>query len=193
MAKNRGFYPWLKSIFGKKVPPATCVYAGPEQMNKRPRDNDDRKVMEEVYAGPGYFGPGTEEPDPEELEDAENVEELTKLDGAEGAECSPVFGQIPPERIPDPREFMCVYAGPEYFNRGSSEGVAGVAVKTRPCDKCGEEYPDGNLQCPVCGARRVFEDGTVGCLTCGAHIRPDAKFCGECGAKNEPYDVDAKV
>ena len=49
MAK-KGFYPWIKSIFGKKDPePVECVYAGPV---KKPLE---RPAPEGVYAGPEYF------------------------------------------------------------------------------------------------------------------------------------------
>lgn len=49
MAK-KGFYPWIKSIFGKKDRgPVECVYAGPV---KKPVE---RPAPEGVYAGPEYF------------------------------------------------------------------------------------------------------------------------------------------
>ena len=90
MAKKKGFYPWLKSIFCRNSTRGPeAVYAGPEYFRK------DDPIAEEVYAGPEFF-------------------ERTKNESPE--EDAP----LPPdeEAIPAPPEAdKPVYAGPEYFER----------------------------------------------------------------------------
>ncbi len=238
MAKNKGLYPWLKSVFGKKDTPAAAVYAGPAQMNRRRNtaesetDTPDDPVMEDVYAGPEFFEQTPEEPkeepinlvyagpsyfkrpgmdkvyagpefykqnmsaaqdkedtEPEDLEkagDEDGVEDLKKLDGVEGSDDVPGEELPPPFIERDAREFMAVYAGPEYFNNrndGAFTGMGFFEIKKVKCQKCGAEYPETNTVCPECGERTVHEDGRIACANCGAHIKPSAKFCENCGAK----------
>jgi hypothetical protein len=72
MASKKGFYPWIKSIFGKR-PPVEGVYAGPDMYNEDD-DTDDDPSMEEVYAGPEYFERG----DPEVRENEPEEEDVTE-------------------------------------------------------------------------------------------------------------------
>ena len=180
MSRKKGIYPWIKSIFGKADPPASGVYAGPEivyrSVNGGEPGDDDDPCMEEVYAGPEFFErPGGEQP-------AEEIEVPDCADGGEAAG----EDSLPPEAPRDPREFMCVYAGPEYFrNRANAAKGMLAGIKTVKCRECEKEYPQTNAVCPGCGARTVFEDGTVACPSCGAHAAPGAKFCDNCGAKLE--------
>ena len=202
MASKKGFYPWIKSIFGKR-PPVEGVYAGPDMYNEDD-DTDDDPSMEEVYAGPEYFERG----DPEVRENGPEEEDVTETDGSEetddekdaeniktpDAEEDPdtkIEEELPP--APAPRDaqnkfmFMCVYAGPEYFSGRGNIGMAGMMkkedLKQTKCPKCGTEYPEGNVACPDCGERTLYEGGKVACPSCGAHIAPNAKFCENCGAK----------
>ena len=192
MAKKNGIYPWIKSIFGKKKPTADAVYAGPRPV--RDFEEDDGPVMEEVYAGPEFYEQSPDEP--EEIEapvyaGPEFFEEppMTKVYAGPVADEAPdevAEDVIAQEETPPapPREFMCVYAGPEYF-RKEKTGVPFMTAKTTVCPECGAEYPEGEAACPKCGKRTVFEDGTVACAKCGAHVDPAAKFCENCGEKQE--------
>ena len=171
MAKKNGIYPWIKSIFGKKKPTADAVYAGPRPV--RDFEEDDGPVMEEVYAGPEFF----EEPPMTKVYAGPIADEAPD----EAAEDVIAQEETPPA---PPREFMCVYAGPEYFRKEKTD-VPFMTAKTTVCPECGAEYPEGEAACPKCGKRTVFEDGTVACAKCGAHVDPAAKFCENCGEKQE--------
>ena len=175
MAKKKGLYPWLKSVFGKKEKgPIEALYAGPEYFDKRRTSdgkvyagpefyiNEDPATVE-VYAGPEYF----EKPSP-----------ITEVTHEEEAPLAPEEEKTPPE----PPIFMCVYAGPDYF-AGRDPSGAKLEIKTRECPFCGKSYPEAAPVCPYCNARTAFEDGTIACANCGAHVKPECKFCPECGAK----------
>ena len=116
MKKEKGFYPWIKSIFSKKQKTnAEGVYAGPDQMKGRRRPAftkcvyagppRNRKEIEAVYAGPEpmndvYAGPEFFEPD-------EPVEETPT---------EPAENPTDPAGTPEPpAPEMPVYAGPEFF------------------------------------------------------------------------------
>ena len=204
VAKHKGIYPWLKSVFGKK-PPIEGVYAGPEQMNRRARSEEDPE-MTEVYAGPEYYEKTPEEPDDETMravyagpeffergesedeedrpvpEEPEETENEKDEDGA-SSETEPA-DEVAPSGGREPREFMLVYAGPAYFSgNGRAMGMNVNEIKQTKCPECGTAYPEGNVTCPNCGERTRYQDGTVACPCCGAHVDPAAKFCGNCGAE----------
>ncbi|MBS7262561.1 MAG: hypothetical protein KIG36_03015 [Eubacteriales bacterium] len=90
-------YPWIKSLFGRKKPPAEAVYAGPEYFEKRNRPRPE-EAIEDVYAGPEYFErpadeTGEEDAPPPPAEEAEPVPLRKKT----------LFGRV--------------YAGPAYYKR----------------------------------------------------------------------------
>ena len=64
-----------------------------------------------------------------------------------------------------------------------SEAAKTVGIKERGgnnCIKCGVYLPAGAKFCHECGTKQESH-----CTHCGATIMPNAKFCHECGAKQE--------
>ena len=51
---------------------------------------------------------------------------------------------------------------------------------TTACVSCGAQIAKGARFCPECGAK---QNAAVFCVSCGAEIAPGTKFCPECGAK----------
>lgn len=168
-------YPWIKSIF-KRGNPAAGVYAGPGMVNKNKNEpvevvyagpeimpppdmpvyagpvpaNDDAPV-EDVYAGPRPF----KAPDDPE-EDAELPEKE-----ADCPEKSVPAGSAPPQApqnpANDPRMFMMVYAGPDYFADRTSGAPAFTPEKEDKvfCPDCGTPNGKENRFCVECGAKLV--------------------------------------
>jgi hypothetical protein len=54
------------------------------------------------------------------------------------------------------------------------------------CVQCGVELAAGAKFCPECGAKQELK-----CAACGASLAPGAKFCPECGAKTDAAKVGA--
>lgn len=160
-------YPWNKSIFGKNSKKLECVYAGPEQM---PRfDEEHAPVTKPVYAAPAG---GKSRKRINNSSQMEGV--YAGPDAFNDVYAGPEFFERPadaldeePEDIPVPEEapvkppqqvFMVTYAGPQYFN--NNQGGAGM----------------------------FFAPGAPVCKNCGAILKPEYKFCTECGTpvvKNE--------
>ena len=64
-----------------------------------------------------------------------------------------------------------------------SEAAKTIGIKERGgnnCIKCGVYLPAGAKFCHECGAKQESH-----CTHCGATIMPNAKFCNECGAQRE--------
>ena len=186
MKKEKGFYPWIKSIFSKKQKTnAEGVYAGPDQMKNRRRP----AYTKCVYAGPEFFEQtkpedpvedpvesgtdpaGTPEPPapempvyagPEFFEPSEPAPEPVEPD-------EPPMGRVyaGPERYEKTdTPIMLVYAGPEYFNPKPRILHGAPAPETKPEKPARPDdtpVPEGSVRCPGCGF--VY----------------DAIFCPECG------------
>lgn len=126
--------------------PIGRVYAGPEPETDTgtggagPLERPEAEI-EDVYAGPEFFCAGEE---PGEAPGSEAEEEAEKPD-------------LPPFPGPDPTQFLCVYAGPEYFS-GMNKPI-------------GQYVPNASFAQP----------GSVKCGACGFFAPPGAKFCPECG------------
>jgi hypothetical protein len=54
------------------------------------------------------------------------------------------------------------------------------------CTQCGYELAAGAKFCPECGAKQELK-----CASCGVSLTPGAKFCPECGAKADAAKVGA--
>ncbi|MCL2782131.1 MAG: zinc ribbon domain-containing protein [Actinomycetia bacterium] len=52
------------------------------------------------------------------------------------------------------------------------------------CPSCGNKNPDGVKFCQECGAS-LATAGPRHCTKCGAPLAPDARFCGECGGRQD--------
>ena len=98
------------------------------------------------------------------------------IDRTEG-ERRPVYPDSAREDVekggPDPSAFMCVYAGPEYFSSrwpgGTMLGTmkfAGGPAKAEESEKEPEDPGQKLTFCPICGVK----------------VRPEQKFCHECGS-----------
>ncbi len=151
--KNKGIYPWIKSIFEKqKRNPAEAVYAGPEYFSRDP-------ATEEVYAGPGFFEKG--DPDEPIIEEEEQSEEQKPID----------LVYAGPEKIERPPEpvMMAVYAGPEYFS-GQSGRLGSFAPSVEEPKEEDETVADGK-KCPRCG-HTCPEDAPF-CSECGTPFPKD--------------------
>ena len=134
MAKDKGKYPWFKSIFGKKPRnPVEGVYAGPAQMNPNPRPG-----MGKVYAGPK-----PPEKEPEKADDPEDVNAI------EDVYAGPEYFGVTDE--PEDAPVECVYAGPEMWEDQPvlPEGSRAEAPR---CPSCNEPVPENTRFCPNCGA-----------------------------------------
>ena len=136
---------------------------------------NDPEVFNEVYAGPGYFNDGDEEPEdaPEEVieEEPDDIEEAggngvggdeeNREGSSPDSEGFDPYGPVPPPQ--DSRMFMTVYGGPEFFNGGPSIGAWGPPIQ--PAEKKDVVKEEGCLYCPSCGVK----------------VLADQKFCSECG------------
>lgn len=135
---------------------------------KKKSDTDD--ICEEVYAGPGYFG-GEEDPVDEPVEEPANEPADTE-EQEPYIEEPPRFRGIGKGRAvpPPPEMIMCVYAGPEYFNRPADDTPRGQYLSPEEIaemtEKDAEVIPDDGKHCPFCGTERI----------------PGSQFCHECGA-----------
>ena len=198
MAKNSGKFPWIRSVFGRKnVSAPKCVYAGPEYFrNKNKAAKPDEPAAPEESAASANGNTVY----PENAAESGSAKE-DGFDFDDGEKLPPL-----PKMPEDPRMFMCVYAGPEFFApKPDGENGGGAYLteeqlnalnaqpapggRTRKCAKCGAEYPEEVFVCPECRARVEYEDGKVACTGCGAHLPPRAKFCSECGAPQQHTDV----
>ncbi len=109
------------------------------------------------------------------------------IDRTEG-ERRPVYPDSAREDVekegPDPSAFMCVYAGPEYFSKRWPGGTvlgtmkfAGGPANAEESEKEPENPGQKLAFCPICGVK----------------VRPEQKFCHECGSpiqmpEPEPQD-----
>ena len=160
-------YPWTKSIFGKNSKKIECVYAGPEQM---PRfDEESVPVTKPVYAAPG-------------------TGKIRKRNNNTSAPMEGVYA--------GPDAFNEVYAGPEYFERPAD--ALDEAPEELPVQ---EDMPVQPPQQPFMatyagpqyfnntgGFGMFYAPGGLVCKKCGAILKPEYKFCTECGTpveKNE--------
>ncbi len=66
------------------------------------------------------------------------------------------------------------------FAQSSAPAAAPAAAATTKCSACGASIAAGARFCPECGAKQ--EAGAF-CTACGAKIAAGTKFCPECGAK----------
>lgn len=150
-------YPWSKLSSQKKMRSvASGVYAGPDFFKK---ENPDA-MMEDVYAGPE---PADEEPvDPESVE--EPCTEEPKDTGHE-EEAPPVPENLP---VPPPEMFMCVYAGPEYFNPTPDAPPRGFSGPPSPPPQPDPPAP-GERACPICGG--AVGDKDPFCRHCGSLLK----------------------
>ena len=55
-------------------------------------------------------------------------------------------------------------------------------MSTISCPQCKFDSPFGTSFCGNCGFNLVAVTGSATCNTCGAGLKPNAKFCGSCGA-----------
>ena len=79
-----------------------------------------------------------------------------------------VYAGPSPKRFEtDETQFMCVYAGPEYFNPQPVNGMNGMGMAFVPSP---EQQPDD----------RPTGSGTGFCRACGAKLL-GGSFCTECG------------
>ena len=189
---------------GDDVNPASGVYAGPEAFGismgrvyagPRPADSDGDTDMNDVYAGPEFFE--SDGGDPEDAQDEPQIEpqdEPIPNDASENAEAPELPKDLPP--FPPDEMFMCVYAGPEFFNKDPNAPPAGVFVppaddpspRLRICPNCKRDVPETSKFCPECGAafadedvaKDIPEDSRL-CEACGAIYPREMKFCPECG------------
>ena len=170
MTEKKDKYPWFKSIFRKKPKKeyAAGVYAGPEQMARRPgakKPSDDEEPID-VYAGPEFFERDPEEePVPPKKPECRPEPEKPVYAGPE------YFGSA--KRVyegPERFQQMMVYAGPEYFRSRSEQGAGAFAQAPAEdpdtvCEELPEEIPEGSVKCPSCG-----------------YVYPaNLQFCPECG------------
>ena len=62
----------------------------------------------------------------------------------------------------------------------AAPAAAAPAANLATCSACGAQIAAGAKFCPECGAK---QNAATFCAECGAQIAPGAKFCPECGAK----------
>ena len=133
--------------------PDKPVYAGPEffapeapvrEVYAGPRDLDRDAPLEDVYAGPE---PLEEPEDPEE--DAGEPE--AKADDADAVNKDKDEARRDRVRAADPRMFMTVYAGPDYF-AGKKPNVGAFAF---PAAQNGDKK---KIFCPYCGTPNAEEN-----------------------------------
>ena len=188
---EKGFYPWIKSIFSRKNRQrgAEGVYAGPEMIN--------RNVVQDVYAGPEYFGgdPGTpgEQPDIIKEDDAPVAPEGEEA-GNRGdiQEHETENMQNADMQMPSPSSFaMMVYAGPEFFRNDSMPVYAGPEYFNGPDHQGpGAYFPfeqNDSTADPAAENSAEVPEGHTACPLCGFNINNDFSFCPECGSPNPGY------
>ena len=178
MSKDK--YPFNRGKKNEPEPIVEAVYAGPEDM--------DEPIMEDVYGGPEWMGKGTPEGEPEEIDVPEETDEEKPEELPEKSDCAPPRPPFPPPQAQDPRMFMCVYAGPDYFSSNRSGIASGMFISQallQPndsqkyyCPECGTPVPEKAKFCPECGVKLPEV-----CASCGTRLTENSKFCPECGAK----------
>ena len=153
------------------------VYGGPEWMGKGMPDGEPEEIDEpeepETENEKEPYPPTDPEPVPgmfrtlygaPVLPDEERQDDKPEEDPKETEDKLPQnLPPMPPPQTLDPRMFMCVYAGPEYFNPGPQNrplGMAGVFVPAQPaaadkkfCANCGTPLPENAKFCPECGRK----------------------------------------
>ena len=210
MAK-KGFYPWIKSIFGKKDPePVECVYAGPvKKPVERPAPEgvyagpeyfenrgpftgkvyagpvppkDEQPVMEDVYAGPEFF---ERDPDCTEETPEEDAplppDEIERLEKEDKELEEKLFAQSAP--VPPEPVQMPVYAGPQFFDPRSITMMvyAGPEFFNHPENPVMNGAPAPAPMPETKPDDTPVPEGMVRCPACKAVIRKGSPFCSECG------------
>lgn len=56
-------------------------------------------------------------------------------------------------------------------------------TQLKSCQSCGAEMKNSAKFCPECGEKQETVKKTKHCTECGAEVKTNAKFCPECGAK----------
>lgn len=58
-----------------------------------------------------------------------------------------------------------------------------AATTQKKCSKCNADMKSSAKFCPECGEKQEAQKKTKHCTECGAEVKSTAKFCPECGAK----------
>ena len=188
---------------GKDDPVCEDVYAGPEFFERDPEEIEDA-VEEEAELPPEEADTGDSDPEPEEdkAEEPEKTEpkigkdDMTMMQGVyAGPAVYPNSINNPQQ---DPRMFMTVYAGPDYWN-GPNSSQNGQFIPPQPvqpsqpvdkplnsgemkCECCGNVIDPNAPFCKECGTPvKKKESKMVNCPACGVELIPGTKFCHECG------------
>lgn len=155
MSNKNKRYPWSHAQRGDE-PIAEAVYAGPSLS-----EEDPDAAMNDVYAGPEFFGISEEPEDPEDNEETEVIDGDSPDDCVNSSEGTPDL--TPPS---DSAMFMAVYAGPDYFSGVSSnigaymdspESAESPVKKGRFCHECGSPVGEKARFCSACGVRLIDE------------------------------------
>ena len=174
--KDERKYPLSKSGESEDGAIMNDVYGGPEWMGKGMPDGEPEEIYapeeNEIENEKEPYPPTGPEPVPgmfrtlygaPVLPDEERQDDKPEEGPKEAEDKLPKdLPPMPPPEALDPRMFMCVYAGPEYFNRGPQQNV-GIYISPEQFKKASES--------------RKF------CTNCGTPLPENAKFCPECGRK----------
>ena len=161
--KDKKKYPWSRIFRRKKE------RSGEIKGEQDPKKDKNEADIEEVYAGPGYFGGREEDPDDDPI--------AAVYDGPEYFESLDPPVEEAPEIMDPP--IMMVYAGPEYF-----------ASRTKLSGDPGEKTDGGKNEGET--VKEQDKDKKVKfCCACGMPIDASARICPECGEKQPGKDEEA--